>query len=177
MSDTLPYAPTSTYTIPISEVAMRTIRTFLPRPARHRIRIPCQVVRLRDFKLVADSIENLSLGGILVGPSDPVLTGEQVYVSFELPCSGEWIDTDATVARVIHGRREGDHTRQLGVKFEGLRPLARDAVREQIRRCAPVSPFARVGRCCAGSGPDWLRPGSGWVRSAQGNAFVRWWDT
>ena len=116
---------------------------FSLRHRRHRIRIPCQVVRLRDFKLVADSIENLSLGGALVGPSKRVLTGERLFVSFKLPCSGEWIDTEATVARVVHGRRDSDPTRQLGVKFSMICGAPRESLRQQIRRSPPVSPIGR----------------------------------
>lgn len=155
---------------------MRKTHLLLPRPSRHRIRIPCQVVRLRDFKLVADSIENLSLGGLLVGPSDPVLTGEPLFLSFRLPRSGQWIDTEATVARVIHGRRDGDRTRQLGVKFDTLSPHARDVLRDQIHRAPPLPPCPRPGRRDTGPAVSRFSMGSGWIRSAFGHALIRWWE-
>ena len=160
-----PTEPTSDYNVP----TMRKGHTLRPRSSRHRIRIPCQVVRMRDFKLVADSIENLSLGGILVGPSDPVLTGEPLYLSFRLPRSGQWIDTDAVVARVIHGRREGDHTRQLGVRFDALPSEARNAIRQQLAECsAPAADSAswaarhraRLAPSELGLGLDPLRRGA-----------------
>mgnify|MGYP000859000113 CR=1 FL=1 len=154
---------------------MRKNQLMLPRPSRHRVRIPCQVVRLRDFKLVADCIENLSLGGILVGPADPVLTGEPLFLSFRLPCSQHWIDTEATVARVIHGRREGDQTRQLGIKFELLSPSNRDAVRAQLLRMPPIPPCSRPGRRDTASTMNRLSVGSGWSRSSFGHALIRWW--
>ena len=86
------------------------------RPSRRTLRAPCQVVRERDFRLVADRIENLSPSGMLVGPADPVLTGERLIVSFCLPGYGVWIDTEATVSRVVHGRRKGEHRRRRNWK-------------------------------------------------------------
>ena len=40
------------------------------RATRHSVRLECQVVRERDFQLVADRIVNLSTSGILVSPAD-----------------------------------------------------------------------------------------------------------
>ncbi len=155
---------------------MRKGHLLRPRQSRHRVRIPCQVVRLRDFKLVADSIENLSLGGLLVGPCDPALTGEPLYLSFRLPKSGQWVDTDAVVARVIHGRRDEDHARQLGVKLERLCPASRQAIRQQIQDTPPMPPTPRPGRRDITPLVRRLTMGSGWVRSSSGHALIRWWD-
>ena len=56
-------------------------------------------------------------------PTDlPVLTGEPLLVSFRPPLSGRWLDAEAVVARVVHGRRPGDHGRRLGLSFQGLAP-------------------------------------------------------
>jgi hypothetical protein len=90
------------------------------RPIRHTAHIVCQIVRERDFKLVADRVLNLSIQGMLVAPADPVLTGEKLIVSFQLPDDGEWVDATATVARVVHGRRPGEFRRALGLEFEGF---------------------------------------------------------
>jgi Tfp pilus assembly protein PilZ len=131
---------------------------------------------MRDFRLVADSIENLSLGGLLVGPSDPILTGEPLFLSFRLPRSGQWIDTEAVVARVVHGRRDGDKTRQIGVKFDRLGQDARAAIRQQIQNAPPTPPTPRPGRRDAGPALHRLSMGSGWIRSAAGHVLTRWWD-
>jgi hypothetical protein len=117
-----------------------------PRPARHALRTTCQVVRLRDFRLVADRIENLSATGLLVTPAEPVLTGEPVLVSFRFPVSGEWLDATATVARVVHGRRPGEWTRSLGLEFEGLDDAARELIAAHLRVVPPAPPRERPGR-------------------------------
>src|SRR5690242_12227451 len=59
---------------------------------RHAVHFACQVVRERDFRLVADEIVDLSTSGMLVAPADPVLTGERLIASFRLPDSLFWID-------------------------------------------------------------------------------------
>jgi hypothetical protein len=107
--------------------------------------VPCQVVRERDFRLVADCVVDLSPGGALVGPADPVLTGERVIVSFP-GVRGEWIDAEAVVARVVHGRRVGEHTRTLGLSFESLDGDSRKALSALLATRLPTAPGARQER-------------------------------
>lgn len=122
-------------------------RPHAGRLARSFARIPCQVVRERDFRLVADRIVDLSDSGAMVAPADPVLTGETVIVSF-LGRSG-WVDAEARVARVVHGRRRGEHTRALGLSFEHLDDASRAALAEQLKRAVPVPPGNRSERRAA----------------------------
>lgn len=108
-----------------------------PRPRKSRsprfsVRIPCQLVRLRDFRLVGRTIADLSEEGALVDATDAVLTGEPLLVSFRAPFSHRWIDADAIVARVVHGRRTGDLRRCLGISFTALTPEARRLLREGL---------------------------------------------
>ena len=64
--------------------------------------------------------------GIDVTPDTRVLTGEPLVVTFRLPRSSRlldgWFDAEATVARVVHGRRNGEAGSRLGIEFEGLAP-------------------------------------------------------
>src|SRR6187551_989067 len=121
---------------------MRIDKSMKRRPHRHTVRFECQVVRERDFRLVADRVENLSTWGMLVSPAEPVITGERVYVSFQVPGTSHWIDAEATVTRVVHGRRPTEHQRMLGLEFDEL--SAHDRFR--LRR-------ALVGRPVAPPGP------------------------
>lgn len=111
---------------------MHRFRPWLrERPNRHLTDAACQLVRERDFRLIGDRILDLSANGIRVGMLRPVLTGERLIVSFQLPSRLGWIDTEATVARVQHGRRPGDCVRAIGLEFESLdtelrRSLERD---------------------------------------------------
>lgn len=125
---------------------MRNNRLFERRPSRHTVRISCQVVRERDFRLVADRVENLSTWGMLVTPSDPVVTGDRVFVSFQLPTTGEWIDATATVRRVIHGRRPSEISRKLGLEFDDLGHHDRFRIRRALKKAPYAPPGQRPGR-------------------------------
>lgn len=116
------------------------------RSIRHSVRLPCQVVRERDFQLIADRIVNLSTDGLLVSPADPALTGERLIVSFQIPHSGQWIDAEAIVARVIHGRRPGEYTRALALELESVEDIAHMVLGRALRRCPPTPPGHRHGR-------------------------------
>jgi hypothetical protein len=109
------------------------------------VRAACEVVRERDFRLVADRILDLSATGALLGPADPVLTGERLILSFP-GVSGAWIDAETVVARVSHGRRRGEHTRTLGVSFERLDAPARAALLKVLARAIPAPPRSRRER-------------------------------
>jgi len=110
------------------------------RPCRHIALMPCQVVRERDFVLVANRIANLSVAGMLVAPALPVLTGDKLIVSFRSPGWGIWIDSEVTVTRVLHGRREGERSRALGLEFEQLSDWSRYVIQKNIRWLPPAPP-------------------------------------
>ena len=113
---------------------------------RHVLTAPCQVVRERDFHLVADRVIDLSVTGVLVAPADPVLTGERLLLSFRLPHSLYWLDTEAIVTRVVHGRRPGEHTRALALTFDGISGISRYMIRHALDYLPPAPPRFRSGR-------------------------------
>jgi hypothetical protein len=114
-----------------------------PRAIRRTTRIDCQVVRLSDFKLVADRIENLSSDGLLVGPADPVLTGEPLLVSFRVPGLRDYVDAEAIVTRVLHGRRPGETRRALGLSWTEITPFSKLLLEAFMKRLPPVPPGRR----------------------------------
>lgn len=113
------------------------------RSMRRAVRIDCQVVRERDFKLVGARVLDLSLDGMLVAADVPVLTGEVVLVSFAI--CGRWIDGEGIVARVVHGRRPLDRGRAIGVAFTSLPEGAQELMRRAIKGAPPPLP-ARAPR-------------------------------
>ena len=116
------------------------------RSSRHTVKIECQIVRERDFSLVADRMVDLSASGALVGPADPALTGERILVSFRIPRSTMWIDAEATVTRVVHGRRPGEFSRALAIQFDDLESLPRFMLEEALRVVPPCPPKSSPGR-------------------------------
>ena len=80
--------------------------------------MPCQVVDERGFQLVSNLACDVSTDGMLVFTGARVLTGQPLLVSFRAPRSETWFDLEATVARVVHGRRPADRWgRRLGLAF------------------------------------------------------------
>jgi hypothetical protein len=108
---------------------------------RRSLRVDCQVVRERDFKLIGSRGVDLSTMGMLVMAQERVLTGEPVVVSFRLPRSSWWFDAEATVARVVHGRRPGDLGRCFGLCFEAIEPDAEVYLRRALRGVPPPIPM------------------------------------
>jgi hypothetical protein len=90
------------------------------RVIRRAIRVDCQVVRERDFRLIASQGVDISSTGMLVATEEAALTGEPLYISFRFPRTDRWFDAEGTIARVVHGRRPGDRGRCLGLEFDTL---------------------------------------------------------
>jgi hypothetical protein len=116
--------------------------------SRREVVLPCQAVRERDFVLIADRTLDISVDGLLLPLRRRVLTGESLIVSFTIP--GMWIDAEATVARVIHGRRPGDGGLAVGVVFDHIAASARAALaaflhgrREPLPRRGPLARLRR----------------------------------
>lgn len=130
--------------------------SFVPARASRRIStrrgvtLPCQAVRERDFKLIADRTLDISVDGLLLPMDDDghVLTGDSLIISFPIP--GMWIDAEATVTRVVHGRRPGDEGAACGVLFDVISPSARAALAGYLHGKPPPlprrGPLARLRR-------------------------------
>lgn len=113
------------------------------RSFRRYVRLDCQVVRERDFRLIGDLALDLSDRGMLVRSKSRILTGEEVIVSFRPPRrNSTWIDAQATVARVLHGRRPTDKGVCFGLEFEGMDADTKALLFEAIRGLDPA-PAAR----------------------------------
>jgi len=112
---------------------------------RRAVRVECQVVRERDFKLVGKSAIDLSTRGMLVETNARVLTGEPLVVAFRSPRNGRtWFDCEATVARVVHGRRPLDRGRSIGLAFHSMGDAMKRKLFEQLRGLMPPSPTRPV---------------------------------
>ena len=110
---------------------------------RRFVRIDCQVVREHDFKLIGDLALDLSTKGMLVRARTRVLTGEELLVAFRPPRCNRWIDAQATVARVVHGRRPGDTGLAFGIEFHGMDREYEELIFDKLRGMV---------------GPDAMRP-------------------
>ncbi|MGZ3449953.1 MAG: PilZ domain-containing protein [Polyangiales bacterium] len=101
---------------------------------RHAVRLDCQVVRERDFKLVARRSVDLSTTGMLLEQETDLEVGEPLIVSFRAPRSDRYVDTEATVARISKGRRKGDVGPAFGVRFSPLDRTALTTLKTSLRK-------------------------------------------
>jgi hypothetical protein len=140
----LGFSPRAPYHLVEEKIPMRASPTLVfasqRRAMRRAIRFECQVVRERDFRLVGKQAIDLSPDGMLVRSDDRVLTGDDVIISFRLPTTRQWFDTEGTVARVVHGRRPSDRGPCLGIEFDSLDEISRWIIRASLRGLPPPLP-------------------------------------
>lgn len=110
------------------------------REVRRAVSMTCQIVRERDFHLVSEKALDLSPEGMLVATDVDLEPGENVFVSFRATELGIWFDTEASVARVIRGRRPGDKGRGVGLRFSTMPGVKRLILRGHLRRVPPPVP-------------------------------------
>ncbi len=107
---------------------------------RHALRLPCQVVRDGDFRLVGERTLDVSSGGLLVRSHAEVKIGDNVIVAFQATPLGLWFESQAKVTRIIKGRRPGDNGRAFGVRFTDMSSISRLILRGHLKRVPPPVP-------------------------------------
>jgi hypothetical protein len=110
------------------------------REIRRALRLHCRVVMPWAKSVVADTSFDLSPEGMLVRAIEPLYVGDKVEVAFRATDLGIWFDTEAHIARIIHGRRPGDHGRCYGLAFDSLSAVQRLILRGHYRRVPPPLP-------------------------------------
>lgn len=110
------------------------------REVRRAITVACQIVRERDFQLVAEKALDLSSDGMLIATDVELDVGENVFVSFKATDLGLWFDSEANVARVIRGRRPGDKGKGVALRFSTMSRVKRFILRNHLRRVPPPIP-------------------------------------
>lgn len=109
--------------------------------SRRIVRLGCEVVRTRDYRVVARKMVDLSLSGMQVLAEDELTLGEEVEVFFRVPYSGVWALAEGSVARVIRGKRPGDEGPAYGIELGLFNPDVAHAMREAQYRFPPTIPW------------------------------------
>ncbi len=100
------------------------------------MRMACQVVRERDFKLVATSVMNVSESGLFVDADEPVRFGEKIIVTFYSPAAKTWIDAEGTVARLALGPKWMGRKMAFGVAFDQIDAASQKNIRRSMAALA-----------------------------------------
>lgn len=110
------------------------------REVRRAMGLTCAIVRERDFRQISDQALDLSPDGMLVKSEHDLEIGESLIVSFRATQLGLWFDSEATVTRIVHGRRPGDRGPAIGLSFSTLDRVKRLILRGHLRRVPPPLP-------------------------------------
>jgi len=127
--------------MPNGEIAgMKLVRRNDRGEVRHRLDLACQIVRERDFRVIADRAVDVSPNGMLVVTDHDLEAGENLFVTFKATQLGLWFDTEASVERFVLGRRAADRAPGVGIRFTTLDPVKRLILRGHLRRVPPPLP-------------------------------------
>lgn len=126
---------------------MRLMRIQERREIRRAVPLPCHVVRASDARCVATKAVDISPRGMLVrADTDDVVLDDEYFVCFRTGTFDVWIRTQASLARVVEGRRTTDRVGfALGLDFANMDPVHRLIMRGAFRRVPPPVP-ARAPR-------------------------------
>ncbi len=101
-------------------------------------------------RLLADRAVDLSYSGALVASdrdaAEPVRLGDRVRVSLRVPSSRVWIDADARVARIAHGRRGTGDPHGIGLELTRMDPMQRVLLASVIRSFPRAAPHRGATR-------------------------------
>jgi hypothetical protein len=124
---------------PLTESKMRFMRISERRSIRRAYPLTCHVVRVSDARCVATRALDVSTEGMLVAANtDDIVRDDEYFVAFR--AHDVWIRAEATLARVVEGRRTSDKQLALGLRFETIDPVHRLIMRGAFRKVPPPVP-------------------------------------
>ncbi len=121
------------------------------RSVRRVAEIDCEVVAEEGFRLLSRRGLNVSAEGLLVQSDQVARLGESVLVSLRAPGSRSWLDGEATVVRLVRGRRSVCDVPALGLKFRHLDAVSQAILSGSLRGLPPPVPARPLRRDYAGT--------------------------
>jgi hypothetical protein len=86
---------------------------------------------------------------------DGLAVGDTLTVSFQTSDLGLWVDAQATIVRLVRGRRREDRGEVgFGLRFDSLEPVKRLVLRGSLRRSRPPLPRRKRDACPPASHPS-----------------------
>lgn len=117
------------------------------RHARRQVSFRCEIVTADDdFQLVARSGLDLSEGGMLATTVCPVSVGRSLVVAFRIPGACSWVDAEATVTRLVRGRRMSDNGSCVGIRFDRMDNVDTALLSAKLRYYPPPTPARHLRR-------------------------------
>ena len=104
----------------------------------------CEAVADRGFRLVGRTLRDLSAEGAFLETDADVEIGEEIYIAFQAPRTRLWMDARARVVRHVRGRRAGDSSRGVGLRFETIDAVDRAVLEGSLSALPPPVPARPV---------------------------------
>jgi len=98
-----------------------------------RIPISVRVTKLDSGSFTYYQASNISVGGMFLKADNPLQPGSRLRLSFSLG-EDEGIEVDAEVVRVQPPGADTTHPSGMGIKFLGLTPESRDAIKSFVAK-------------------------------------------
>ncbi len=108
---------------------------------RRAVRLPCDVVRTRDWKPIGKQMVDLTAAGLQLLAEDDAQVGEDVQVLFRVPFTNLWTFVEGTVKRVVNGWRTGDWGPAYGIQLAKMDPILETILRGTLWRFPPTIPW------------------------------------
>lgn len=110
---------------------------------RRAVKMPCEVVRTRDWRPIGKTMVDLSASGMQVLAEDEADLGEDLQVLFRVPFTNLWSFVEGKVTRVIHGWRTGDWGPSYGIALGDMDPFVELTLRGTLWRFPPTIPWRK----------------------------------
>lgn len=111
---------------------------------RRAVELDCQVVTESDFRLVGVRAQDVSTRGMFVHSTLDVEVGESLLLSLKVPRTQLWIDAEAVIVRHVHGRRNGETARGVGIHFTRMDTISRVMLSTSLIGHPPPVPMRSV---------------------------------
>jgi hypothetical protein len=122
-----------------------TLPTFHRRTAtRHAVTLPCEGVRELGFQRISSDLVDLSRDGAFIATRMfGVEPGEEVWLSFQVPRDGDWMDARARVVRYGREMSRGASVWGLGLRFIEIDRHDRARLSRALAAAPPPVPSRR----------------------------------
>jgi hypothetical protein len=110
------------------------------RAVRRAVLRPCVAVATDGYRLLGQRVLDLSPRGMLVTCGQQVEPGDEVFVTFQAPGDGLWMNAEAEVTRIVRGSRFSDAGPCVGLRFRDMEGSRRGELLSRLAGIPPTIP-------------------------------------
>mgnify|MGYP001144183546 CR=1 FL=1 len=110
------------------------------RAVRRAVLRPCLAVAVDGYRLLGQRVLDLSPRGMLVTCGQRVEQGDEVFVTFQAPGDGLWMNAETEVTRIVRGNRHWDVGPCIGLRFKNLEGSRRGELLSRLAGIPPTIP-------------------------------------